>query len=87
MNSLVTLLTIVGSSQAFTPMNNVQKTSTMISKASSVRSNTFLKMASVDDEVAALRAAAQKAREDAQKLAKVGSGNVFFLLSSRVNRA
>ena len=38
-----------------------------------------LMMSSVDDEVAALRAAAQKAREDAQKLAKVSHRSSIVL--------
>lgn len=41
----------------------------MNSRASSNRN--VLKMSAVDDEVAALRAAAQKARDEAKKLAKV----------------
>lgn len=42
-----------------------------------------LKMSAVDDEVAALRAAAQKARDEARKLAKVRNREDSFFTLKR----
>mmetsp|Transcript_19188 Transcript_19188/g.28740 ORF Transcript_19188/g.28740 Transcript_19188/m.28740 type:complete len:397 (-) Transcript_19188:455-1645(-) len=67
MKFLIALLALVGSSHGFTA---VHTRPSMVSNASLRSKNSYLKMSSVDDEVAALRAAAQKAREDAQRLAK-----------------
>ena len=64
MKLMIALVTLASTS-AFT-MNGH---SALMTRASMQK--TALMMSSVDDEVAALRAAAQKAREDAQKLAKV----------------
>jgi len=70
MNTLIALLTIAGSAQAFT-MPSGPRTTFISNHVAVPKKSSVLKMSSVDDEVAALRAAAQKAREDAQKLAKV----------------
>lgn len=69
MNTLIALLTIAGSAQAFT-MPSGPRTTFISNHVAVPKKSSVLKMSSVDDEVAALRAAAQKAREDAQKLAK-----------------
>lgn len=72
MYSLIALLSIIGSSQAFTiPNVQIQRYPTVSSKQNGLLNKSMLRMSSVDDEVAALRAAAQKAREEAQRLAKV----------------
>ena len=72
MYSLIVLLSIIGSSQAFSiPNVHTQRYSTVSSKQNGLLNQSMLRMSTVDDEVAALRAAAQKAREEAQKLAKV----------------
>mmetsp|Transcript_15097 Transcript_15097/g.17238 ORF Transcript_15097/g.17238 Transcript_15097/m.17238 type:complete len:410 (-) Transcript_15097:114-1343(-) len=72
MNSLVALLAIASTSDAFTMQNvhrsNISSVSTI--KKSALRPSSLLKMASVEDEVAALRVAAQKARDDASRLSK-----------------
>ena len=61
--------------EAFSPV--VSRTP---AKPTAAAAATALRMSTADDEVAKLRAAAQKAREEAQALAKVSP--MHFLLSS-----
>jgi hypothetical protein len=69
MNTLIALLAVASTSQAFT-MHNVQRTSLVSSRSSARPIASVLKMAEANDEVALLRAKAQKARDEARKLAK-----------------
>ena len=74
MNSLITVLTLASTANAFT-VQPIQRTA-MVQKSATT---TLLQMSNkVDDEVAALRAAAQKAREEAQKLAKVSISSLDY---------
>ena len=59
--------------EAFSPVVSRTNASMMKNKASAA-----LRMSTADDEVAKLRAAAQKAREEAQALAKVSSDFCFI---------
>lgn len=76
MKFIIALLSLASTS-AFT----MQGHTTLTFSKSSVKNN-GLRMSAVDDEVAALRAAAQKAREDAQKLAKVSYVSMKHLIMS-----
>jgi len=70
MNALIALLALARTTQAFTVHQATQQRNLMVSKASLRPNKSFLSMSSVDDEVAVLRAKAQKARDDAMRLAK-----------------
>ena len=81
MNYSLALITLLSTAQAFT-MNSGAK-SKMISKPMLAQNMNVLKMSAVDDEVAALRAAAQKARDEARKLAKVRNREDSFFTLKR----
>jgi hypothetical protein len=78
MNTLIALLAVASTSQAFT-MHNVQRTSLVSSRSSARPIASVLKMAEANDEVALLRAKAQKARDEARKLAKVSNQSAILI--------
>ena len=65
--------------EAFSPVVSMSRTPAMMKPSAAA---TALRMSTADDEVAKLRAAAQKAREEAQALAKVSRCNSNVALST-----
>ena len=60
-----------GTSEAFSPVVSRTNGASMSTMKKNKAAASALRMSTADDEVAKLRAAAQKAREEAQALAKV----------------
>ena len=73
------LALLIASADAFAPSAKKAMLTRSRSLSASSGRSAALKMSSVDDDVAALRAAAAKAREEAEKLSQVCAPNLMTL--------